>query len=80
MGNLSGSELGYNGFNPHPEPVQKPRTQLYLEPVHRHTTIFQVRIIWRNENVLDGDGDEAPDRFMESGQHSEATAPAQVER
>ena len=45
MGNLSGSEPGYNGFNPDPEPVRKPRTQLYLEPVRRHTTVFHVRTI-----------------------------------
>ena len=49
MGNLSGSEPGYSGFNPVSEPVQKPRTQPYLEPVRGRTTVFQVRTIWRNE-------------------------------
>ena len=30
--------------------------------------------------VLDGGGDEAPDRYVESGQHSEATARGLAER
>ena len=48
MGNLSSSQPGYNDFNLVPEPVQKPGTQLYLEPVRRRTTVFQVWTIWRD--------------------------------
>ena len=71
MGNLSGSEPGYNDFNLVPEPVRKPGTQLYLEPVRFRRE--QYGGTWK---VLDGGEDEAPDRYMESGQHSEATGPS----
>ena len=79
MGNFSGFELDYNGFNLVPEPIRKPRTQLYLEPVRRRTTVFQGEQYGGMTKVLDGDGDEAPDRFEESRQHSEATARGQAE-
>ena len=79
MGNISGSEPSYD-FNPVPEPVRKLGTQLYLNRFVGAKPYFRCEQYGRTWKVLGSGGDEAADRYVESGQHSEATARGQAER
>ena len=80
MGNLSGSEPGYNGLTRFQNRFENLVRNRILNRFVGAQPYFRCEQYGGTRNVLDGDRDEAPDGFMESGQHSEATVRGQAER